>query len=111
MWKTIIALIISIVIIPLLAFRFDAGLNQEQTEILKVLITVYVITALSCFIISTLSKNYSQVDKLWSIIPLAYIWIIAIKGNLEPRLLIMAVLVSLWGIRLSYNFSRRGGYS
>ncbi len=23
----------------------------------------------------------------------------------------MAVLVSIWGIRLSYNFSRRGGYS
>jgi steroid 5-alpha reductase family enzyme len=29
----------------------------------------------------------------------------------EPRVLVMAILISLWGARLTYNFSRRGGYS
>ena len=27
------------------------------------------------------------------------------------RLVMMAVLVTLWGIRLTYNFSRRGAYT
>ena len=29
----------------------------------------------------------------------------------EPRIVLMAVLVTLWGLRLTYNFARRGGYS
>ncbi|MGB1452105.1 MAG: DUF1295 domain-containing protein, partial [Crocinitomicaceae bacterium] len=29
----------------------------------------------------------------------------------DDRLVLMAVLVSIWGIRLSLNFARRGGYS
>jgi steroid 5-alpha reductase family enzyme len=62
-------------------------------------------------VISTISGNYSQVDKLWSLIPMAYVWIVAVHSGFEPRLLIMALLVTAWGFRLTYNFSRRGGYS
>lgn len=29
---------------------------------------------------------------------------------LNARLLIMAVLVTVWGTRLTYNFARKGGY-
>jgi steroid 5-alpha reductase family enzyme len=29
----------------------------------------------------------------------------------SPRVLLMTVLVSIWGLRLSYNFWRKGGYS
>jgi steroid 5-alpha reductase family enzyme len=43
--------------------------------------------------------------------PLVYTWIMAFQSGWEPRLVLMAVVVSVWGIRLSYNFSRRGGYS
>ncbi|MEE4117045.1 MAG: DUF1295 domain-containing protein [Marinilabiliaceae bacterium] len=111
MWKTIVFLLVTIIIIPFIAFRFDQGLSPEQLDILRELLTVYIIAASLCFMVSTLAKNYSQVDKLWSIIPLVYVWIISYRSGFEPRILLMAALVSLWGIRLSYNFSRRGGYS
>ena len=67
--------------------------------------------ALICFLVSTLTHNYSQVDKLWSLIPLVYVWMVALRSGFEPRMVLMALLVSAWGLRLTYNFSRRGGYS
>jgi len=60
-----------------------------------------------CFIVSSLTGNMSQVDKLWSVVPCVYAWILA----KDMRTVAMATLVTLWGIRLSYNFYRRGGYT
>lgn len=57
------------------------------------------------------SKNNSQVDKLWSIVPIYYVWHMTALGLWDPRMILMSVLVSLWGIRLTYNFARRGAYS
>ena len=111
MWKTVLALLITIVVIPVLAFTIDEPPAPLQLEILNDLVVVYLAAALLCFVVSTVSKNYSQVDKLWSLIPIAYIWMTAVKSGLEPRIILMALLVTAWGIRLSYNFSRRGGYS
>jgi steroid 5-alpha reductase family enzyme len=62
------------------------------------------------FILSEITRNYSQVDKIWSLLPLTYGWV-TVTAQPSPRLYIMAVLVTIWGIRLSYNFSRKGGYS
>jgi len=64
-----------------------------------------------CFIIGELAKNNSQVDKLWSIVPIYYVWHMTVLGLWDPRMILMSVLVSLWGIRLTYNFARRGAYS
>jgi steroid 5-alpha reductase family enzyme len=111
MWKTAIALIVTIVVIPLLAFTLDEPLTDIQKGVLMDLLLVYVVAAGLCFLISTISGNYSQVDKLWSLIPIAYVWIVALRSGLEPRLILMALLVTAWGLRLTYNFSRRGGYS
>lgn len=58
------------------------------------------------FIASSLTGNYSQVDKLWSVIPFVYCWILVA----DKRTLLMAVVATLWGIRLTWNFNRRGGY-
>jgi steroid 5-alpha reductase family enzyme len=63
-----------------------------------------------CFLVSEVTRNYSQVDKLWSLMPVIYSWT-AVISNPSPRLWIMACLVTVWGIRLSYNFYRKGGYS
>jgi steroid 5-alpha reductase family enzyme len=60
-----------------------------------------------CFVVSSLTGNVSQVDKLWSILPCVYAWIL-LK---DTRTAVMAGLVTLWGMRLSYNFYRRGGYT
>jgi len=111
MWKTVLALLVTIIVIPILAFTLDEPLTAFQSEILVKLLVVYLVAALLCFVVSSLSNNYSQVDKLWSLIPIVYVWMVAVHASFEPRLVLMALLVTAWGLRLSYNFSRRGGYS
>jgi steroid 5-alpha reductase family enzyme len=111
MWKTVLALLITIVVVPVIAFTLDEPLSTLQGEVLNDLVMVYLVAALLCFAVSSISGNYSQVDKLWSILPMAYVWMTALKSGWEPRLILMALVVTVWGIRLTYNFSRRGGYS
>lgn len=111
MWKIALFLIFTLVAVPVLTFMYDEPLNPLQWHTLGILLWVYGIAAALCFIVSSLSNNYSQVDKLWSIIPVPYVWIIAYQANFEPRMNVMAVLVTIWAIRLTFNFARRGGYS
>jgi steroid 5-alpha reductase family enzyme len=111
MWRTVIFLIFTLIIVPILTFNFDVPLTELQQSTLKTLLCVYGIAAGLCFIVSSATKNYSQVDKLWSIIPIPYVWIIAYNTDFEPRIVLMAFLVSIWAVRLTYNFARRGGYS
>lgn len=86
-------------------------LSPLQKDTLLILAIVCSSSALFCFVVGEISDNNSQMDKLWSILPLVYTWIIAIKGEMKPRLIIMAVLTTLWGIRLTINFARKGAYS
>jgi len=111
MWKTVLFLLLTIIVIPFIAFKFDEPLSGTQKAILMQLVIIYLAAAAYSFIVSLASNNHSQVDKLWSLLPLVYTWIICAQSGFEPRLILIAVLVSFWGIRLSYNFSRRGGYS
>jgi len=111
MWKTALALLVTIIVIPVIAFRIDEPLTTLQHGVLMKLLIVYVAAALLCFLVSSISRNYSQVDKLWSLMPIPYTWIVAFESGFEPRIVLMAILVTAWGLRLSYNFSRRGGYS
>ena len=111
MWKTAILLMVTLVIAPVLAFRMDEPLTGAQMEILHLLLIIYFASSILCFGVSTVTNNYSQVDKLWSIIPIAYSWVVAWKSGFDSRVIVMAILVSIWGIRLTYNFIRRGGYS
>jgi steroid 5-alpha reductase family enzyme len=66
--------------------------------------------ALVCFVVSEITRNYSQVDKLWSLMPIVYS-VITILAFPSPRAWIMGILATIWGLRLSYNFSRKGGYN
>jgi steroid 5-alpha reductase family enzyme len=61
---------------------------------------------------SLVTGNCSQVDRLWSILPPAYAWVVYFRAGdyTNSRLLIMAILSTLWGARLSFNFWRKGGY-
>lgn len=111
MIKTSIILIIAFIIVPIATYYLDDPLTAEQSGILWNCIYICLGVASYCFIVSQLTGNCSQVDKLWSIIPLVYTWYIAVAGGMDTRLVLMAVLVTLWGIRLTYNFSRRGAYS
>ncbi|TYZ61153.1 hypothetical protein PybrP1_012369, partial [[Pythium] brassicae (nom. inval.)] len=71
-----------------------------------------------CWLLSVLTRNYSFTDRIWSITPFCFVWHFAYKARLEDaagawddRLLLMAVLSTLWGLRLTLNFARKGGYS
>ena len=110
MLRTILVLIGTLIALPLIAFRYDAALSPDQWMALEGLFSTMLIIALTCFVVSELSQNYSQVDKLWSIVPILYTWMAAWYADFSPRLVLMAVLATLWGIRLTYNFGRRGGY-
>jgi steroid 5-alpha reductase family enzyme len=103
-------LLLSLVVCPLLYIYVGPALNDLQLETLKILGIVAGCSALLCFTVAEITGNNSQVDKIWSLIPIAYCWIIAAKGGMHPRLIVMAVLVTLWGIRLTYNFAKKGAY-
>ncbi len=64
------------------------------------------------WVLSLVTGDHSWVDRIWSIIPVAYLWLFAAGADLaDPRLDLMAVLVTLWGVRLTFNFARKGGYT
>ncbi len=62
------------------------------------------------WVASVATREYSWVDRIWSIAPVGYAWVFAVAGEFDPRLVLMAALVTLWGIRLTANFARKGGY-
>lgn len=101
---------ISLIACPLLYIFVGPALDATQLETFKLLLTITGCSALFCFVVGELTGNNSQMDKLWSILPIVYVWVVAIKGGMSPRLLIMALLVTLWGIRLTFNFARKGAY-
>jgi len=111
MWRTVIFLIIALILVPIATYFLDVPLDAKQYEVLRVLVITYLIAAGLCFVISTISSNFSQVDKLWSVIPIVYAWTVVYYYPNDGRLILMASLVTIWGARLTYNFARRGGYS
>ena len=66
--------------------------------------------AVACWLASVLTREYSWVDRIWSVVPVAYLWVFAVHAH-DARVTLMAVLVTCWGARLTLNFARRGGYA
>lgn len=64
------------------------------------------------WVLSLLTGEHSWVDRIWSIVPVVYVWVFAgAAGLTDVRLDLLAVLVTLWGARLTFNFARKGGYA
>lgn len=94
---------------PSLIEKLSVG-DIHLSALIQTWIIVFAAIVVLCFLVGELTRNYSQVDKLWSIIPGIYSWI-TFASFPSARLLMMALLVTFWGVRLSYNFSRKGGYN
>ena len=112
--KKILPIVISVsLIIAAIVLGFIKGIKLDsiQLKTLKILIIICGCSALYCFIAGELSRNNSQMDKLWSVLPIAYVWVIAAMGQFKWRLILIAVIVTLWGVRLTYNFAKKGAYS
>jgi steroid 5-alpha reductase family enzyme len=74
----------------------------------------YWVLGITCFMtwfLSIPTKDTSWVDRIWSVVPIVYAWVFAGGGGFaDTRLNVMAVLITLWGARLTFNFARKGGY-
>ncbi|OJD26889.1 hypothetical protein ACJ73_01719 [Blastomyces percursus] len=66
-------------------------------------------------IISEVTRNYSQVDRCWSILPIVYNTHYSIWSRLNglPTGIIDTIcgITIIWGVRLTFNYWRKGGYS
>ena len=78
-------------------------------EPLTVVIWIAAAACASAWVASLITGDHSWVDRLWSIVPVVYAWVFAITAGLDARVTLMAVLVTLWGARLTFNFARKGG--
>jgi steroid 5-alpha reductase family enzyme len=82
----------------------DEGYLSSPTKQCALLCLAVVLVT---FVTSAASGNYSQVDKLWSIVPFLYTWILVC----DSRTFLMALVATIWGFRLTWNFNRRGGFT
>lgn len=83
------------------------------------------------FLWSIVGRSWSKVDQIWSITPIVYVWHILfyeypfgdinsyniIEATMNAtnhfdhyRVLLITILITCWGIRLTWNFARRDGY-
>lgn len=65
-------------------------------------------------VVAEVNRNYSQIDRLWSILPNLYnahfcLWA-HLSGLPARRLDLVVVATTIWSIRLTFNYWRRGGY-
>src|SRR5512143_2074971 len=67
----------------------------------------------ACWLLSVLTREYSWTDRVWSVAPVAYVWVFAAHAadGAGARATLVAVLITTWGARLTFNFARRGGYA
>ncbi|HTX89083.1 MAG TPA: DUF1295 domain-containing protein, partial [Bacteroidales bacterium] len=107
---TAILLVFTLIMVPVFSYFFGTAPGATEWQVLQVLMIIAGIAAAYSFLAGELTRNNSQVDKLWSLLPVAYVWVVAGYGGFSSRLVLMAVLVSLWGIRLTINFALKGAY-
>jgi steroid 5-alpha reductase family enzyme len=103
-----------------------------DTNPLVTAVTISLVLAPVFLIVSEVNKNYSQVDRVWSILPTLYNLHYALYAHLAglhtERLDAIAVISTIWSVslchnhltcylliavqaRLTYNYFRKGGYS
>jgi steroid 5-alpha reductase family enzyme len=103
-------LTVTLLVAPPVSYFFGTSPGPAEWAALRTLLWILLGAWAVCFVLGELTGNVSQVDRLWSLLPIVYAWVVAAYGDFSPRLLLMALLVTAWGARLTYNFSRHGAY-
>ncbi|RVX73186.1 hypothetical protein B0A52_02313 [Exophiala mesophila] len=66
-------------------------------------------------LVSEINRNYSQVDRFWSILPTVFNFHYAVyarAAGIDTKRVDAVLAVSmLWSVRLTYNYYRKGGYN
>ena len=66
--------------------------------------------AIAAFGFGIITKDYSWIDRIWSILPVGYAWYYAYRSGFALAPCIVTILTTFWGGRLTFNFARKGGY-
>ncbi len=70
------------------------------------------VVAFACWLLSVITREYSWVDRIWSIVPPVYVGLFAAQAEWkDARLDLMFALTTAWACRLTFNFWRKGGYA
>ena len=89
MLGTILLLIFTVVVVPITSFYFGTPLTDLQNDILfNHLLYIVAAVITYCFVVGELSKNNSQVDKLWSIVPIIYVWDMTYLADWNQRMVL-----------------------
>jgi steroid 5-alpha reductase family enzyme len=107
---TAILLVITLLAVPVFSYFFGTAPGPAEWKAMHTLMLIMGIVIAYSFVIGELTRNNSQVDKLWSLLPIVYVWVVAGYSDFSPRLVVMAVLVTVWGVRLTANFAMKGAY-
>jgi steroid 5-alpha reductase family enzyme len=107
---TSILLIITLLVVPLFSYFFGTAPGANEWNAIQTLIMIALGVIAYSFVVGELTNNNSQVDKLWSLIPIVYAWVATAYGDYAPRMVLMSLLVTLWGLRLTINFALKGAY-
>ena len=84
-------------------------------DALLIVVITAAVASIACWVLSLITRDTSWVDRAWSIVLVVYAWIFVVggfsRGDGSARIVVMAVLITAWGIRLTANFARKGGYT
>ena len=65
-----------------------------------------------CWLLSVITREYSWVDRTWSLMPGVYAWTFAARaGYADARVNLVTALIVLWCVRLTLNYARKGGFA
>lgn len=78
---------------------------------LLVCVVLLAAVCVSTWTASARSGSAAWLDRLWSILPAVYAWVFAAAaGFVDGRLVLLAILATAWGARLTFSYARKGGY-
>ena len=98
MIKKVAVLLLSLIFLVSIIFYgniFEFKLNEIQSLVFKQSLVIYGILTTMCFLVGEISKNYSQVDKIWSIAPIIYVWFFTYNSDFNARMVLMSILVTV----------------
>ncbi len=114
-----------------IANTFAPMLNLPYDPIFRYYFIAVNVLSFLCWILSVITQNFSIIDRIWPLEPALFAWgflftsiyfnpalkselnsknysIIRSSESSQLRLLAITLLVTLWCIRLTYNYWRKG---
>jgi len=77
------------------------ALSTDKLQLLRLSFYAALAVAAVVFVVGEATGNYSQVDKLWSILPVAYTLAYTHYSGYNSRLVLLSACTLVWGARLT----------